>query len=32
MSGCTFLTLVVNASTAGWIIKKVGLNAKQTSK
>lgn len=28
MAGCAFLTLVINAPTAGWVIKKIGLSVK----
>jgi hypothetical protein len=32
MAGCAFLTLVINAPTAGWIIKKIGLSVKNPTR
>lgn len=32
MSGCIFMTLVINAPTTGWLVKKVGLSVKNPTR
>jgi hypothetical protein len=32
MAGCAFMTLVINAPTAGWVIKKIGLSVKNPTR
>lgn len=32
MAGCALMTLVINAPTAGWIIKKIGLSVKSPTR